>query len=192
MTTLTVNDSEMICRAKLTREGHWVSLALSLADLSSANRFLVSAERLLYEMWGTDYEAAHYSLLNWQGGIISGARYTFRALKSPIKQVCLHEFRGRLGSEDVWAVSAAASLVVARLLGRPEVPLELGDWQVEAVHRGQPAEDGNGSTKVVSPERQPPQARGDIHSPTSEKAGSDQAGQANPAEPGAAADGGGM
>jgi hypothetical protein len=163
MTPFTANDAGVICRAQLTGEGRWVSLALSLADLTSANRFLVSAERLLYEMAGADYEAGQYGLLNWQGGISSG---------------------------DVWAVSAAASLAVARLLGRPEVPLDLGGWQVEEVRRAQPAEDGSESTKVVSSEREPPQARGDSHSPASGRTDPDQASQAIPAEPGAAADGG--
>src|SRR6266446_6091638 len=108
MTPLAANDVGVICRAQLTGEGRWVSLALSLGDLTSANRFLVSAEYLLYEMEGADEQARQYGLLNWQGGVISGARYAFRALKAPTKQVRLHELRGRLGSGDVWAVSAAA------------------------------------------------------------------------------------
>jgi hypothetical protein len=190
MTPLTANDVGVIFRAQLTGEGRWVSLALSLGDLTSANRFLVSAEPLLYQMEGTDEQARQYGLLNWQGGVISGARYAFRALKAPTKQVCLHELRGRLGSGDVWAVSAAASLAVARLLGCPEVPLDLGGWRVEEVRRPQPAEDVSPSTKAVSSERESPQARAENHSPASGRTDTDRATQDIRAEPGAAADGG--
>jgi len=176
MTTLTANDAGVIWQAQLSGEGRWVRLALSLADLTSANRFFVSAERLLYEMDGADYEAAHYGLPNWQGGIISGARYAFRAAKAPTKQVCLHELRGRLGSGDVWAVSAAASLAVAWLLGGPKILVDLGGWRVDGERRPQRAEDGSQSTKIVSSERESPQARGD--SPVSGRTDPDQASQA--------------
>ena len=47
MTLLTAYDSSVICRIRLTGEGRWVSLALSLGDLDSADRFFVAAERLL-------------------------------------------------------------------------------------------------------------------------------------------------
>src|SRR5947209_20472954 len=101
MTPLAATDSRVICRVQLTGEGRWVSLALSLGDLASANRFLVGAERLLYEIAGVDEMARQYGFFNWQGGVISGARYAFRSLKAPIQQVCLHELRGQLGSGDV-------------------------------------------------------------------------------------------
>ena len=141
MTPLAAKDVSGICRAHLTGEGRWVSLALSLGGLTSGNRFVVSAEHLLYEIEGADEQARQYDLLNWQGGVISGARYAFRALKAPTQQVCLRELRGRLSSGDVWAVSAAASLAVSRLLGRPEVLLDLGGWEVQEDHRQQAAED---------------------------------------------------
>src|SRR5947209_5162951 len=141
MTLLAANDTRVICRAQLTGEGRWVSLALSLGDRASAKRFLVGAERLVYEIVGVDDLARQYGFLNWQGGVISGARYAFRALKAPIQQVCLHELRGQLGSGDVWAVSSAAALAVARLLARAEVPLDLGGWRMEEeVCRPQAAE----------------------------------------------------
>src|SRR6266851_5300354 len=110
MTLLAANDSRVLCRIQLTGEGRWVSLALSLGDLASANRFFVSSERLLYEMAGVDEMTRKYGLSTWQGGVISGARYAFRALKAPSRQVCLHELRGQLSSGDVWAVSSAAAL----------------------------------------------------------------------------------
>ncbi len=151
MTLLATNDNKVICRTQLTGEGRWVSVALSLCDLASANRFLIGAERLLYEVVGVDEMAGHYGFVNWQGGVISGARYAFRALKAPIQQVCLHELRGQLGSGDVWAVSAAAALAVARLLGRPQAPLDLGGWRLEEeVHRQQATEGVSQSAKGVS------------------------------------------
>lgn len=140
MTPLAANDVGVVCRVQLTGEGHRVSLALSLGDLSPVNRFLVIAESLLYEVEGADESARQYGLLNWQGGVVSGARYAFRALKAPTQQVCLHELRGRLSSADVWAISAAAALAVARLLGCPEPPLDLGGWKVEGVQQPQAAE----------------------------------------------------
>jgi hypothetical protein len=160
MTLLAANDTRVICRTQLTGEGRWVSVALSLADLASANRFLVSAERLLYEMAGADKSARKYGFLNWQGGAISGARYAFRALNVPIQEVCLHELRGRLGSGDVWAVSAVAALAVARLLGRPEVPLDLGGWKLEEeVHRPQATAGVSQSAKGVASQPESPQER---------------------------------
>jgi len=190
MTPLAANATGVIWQAQLSGEGRWVRLALSLGDLTSANRFLVSAERLLYEMEGADEQARQYGLLNWQGGVISGARYAFRAAKAPTKQVCLHELRGRLGSGDVWAVSAAASLAVAWLLGGPKILVDLGGWRVDGERRPQRAEDGSQSTKVASSEGESSQARAENHSPASGRSDTDQATQDIPAEPGAAADGG--
>ena len=43
MTHQAANEREAICRVRLTSEGRWVSLALSLRDMAGANRFLVSA-----------------------------------------------------------------------------------------------------------------------------------------------------
>jgi hypothetical protein len=77
----------------------------------------------------------------------------FRALKAPIQPVCLHELRGQLGSGDVWAVSAAAALAVARLLSRPaEFPLDLGGWTIEEEGRSPPSSEGiSPGAKSVSP-----------------------------------------
>ena len=80
--------------------------------------------------------ARQYGVSNWQGGVISGARYAFRALKTPSRQVCLRELRGQLGSGDVWAISSAAALAVARLLGPPvEVALDQGWTSEEEIRR---------------------------------------------------------
>jgi hypothetical protein len=157
MTLLTANDNRVVCRIQLTRIDRWVSLALSLGDLAPGNRFLVGAERLLSEMSGNDETARMYGLLNWQGGVISGARYAFRALKAPLQQVCLHELRGHLGSADVWAVSCAAALGVARLLARPDLPLDLCGWGLEAEVRGAQAAEGStqSATGVSSPSASP-------------------------------------
>lgn len=135
MTLLAATDGRTICRIQLTGENRWVSLALSLGDIASTSRFLIAAERLVYEMAGVDEAARQYGFSNWQGGVISGARYAFRVLKAPIRQVRLHELRGELGSGDVWAVSSAAALAVAWVLTRSEVPLDLGGWKMEEVRR---------------------------------------------------------
>ena len=77
------NDSsadKQICRIQLTDESRWISLALSLGDLPPNNRFVVSSENFLYAMESCDDLAKEYGLSNWQGGVISGARYAFRAL----------------------------------------------------------------------------------------------------------------
>jgi hypothetical protein len=188
MTLLGTNDRRVICRIQLTGQGRWVSLALSLGDLASATRFLVGAERLLYEMTGVDQVARKYGLSNWQGGVISGARYTFRALKAPIQQVCLHELRGQLSSGDVWAVSSAAALAVARLLDRPpEFPLDLGGWAMEEeVRRPQAAEGISQSAKAVSSQPEPPQDRAENRSPASGKTSTNDGTKDLPVEPGAA------
>jgi len=165
MTLLATNDTKVICRIQLTVEGRWISLALSLGDLASANRFLTLSERLLYEVAGVDELAGGYGLVNWQGGIISGARYAFRALKAPIQQVTLHELRWQLGSGDVCAVSAAAALVVARLLGRPEVPLDLGGWKILEEDRKQQED---------SPHPESPQERADDCIPATTTMGRDR------------------
>src|SRR4051794_32985323 len=184
MTLLAATDTRVICRIQLTGEGRWVSLALSLGNLASANRFLVSPEHLLYEMVGVDELARQYGLLNWQGGVISGARYAFRALKAPIQQVCLHELRGQLGSGDVWAISAAAALAVAQLLGRPEVPLDLGGWRVEEeVRKPQAAEGVSQSASAVSSQPESPQERAENRSPASGKTGTKGRTQNLPVEP---------
>ncbi len=188
MTLLTASPGEAICRIQLTGEGRWVSLALSLGDLASANRFLVTAESLLYEMAGLDELACSYSLINWQGGIISGARYAFRALKAPIQQICLHELRGQLGSGDVWALSAATALAIGRVLGRPEIPLDLGGWRrEEEVRRPQATEGANQNAAVVSSPTEVTQERAENHSPTSGNEDAKQVPHTIPVEPGAAA-----
>jgi hypothetical protein len=189
MTLLAANGGSAICRIRLTGEGRWVSLALSLGDLAPANQFLVGAERLLYEMAGVDEAARQYAFFNWQGGVISGARYAIRALKAPARQVCLHELRGQLRSGDVWAVSSAAALAVGRLLARAEVPLDLGGWRMEEeVRRPGAAEGAAGSANVVSSQPEPPQERAEDRPPASGKTGTNQATQDIPAAPGASAD----
>jgi hypothetical protein len=158
MTPRAANDSRVICRIQLTGEGRWVSLALSLGGLVSANRFLVSSERLLYEMAGVDEMTRKYGLSNWQGGVISGARYAFRALKAPSQEVCLHELRGKLSSGDVWAVSSAAAVAVARLLARPpEFPLDLGGWAMEEEIRG--LQSANGISQSAKGDSSQPEAK---------------------------------
>ena len=152
MTPLAANDGRVICRIQLTGNGRWVSVALALGDAAPANQFLVRADRLLYEMSGIDEAARQYDLSNWQGGIISGARYAFRVAKVPIQQVCLHELCGQLSSGDVAAVSSAAALAVARLIDRPEVPLNLDGWTVEEIPRPQRAERIDQRAKGVSPQ----------------------------------------
>ncbi len=131
MTPVATSNGTVLCRVQLTGPGRWVSLVLSLGNISSTSRFLATAEHLVYEMAGIDDEAHRYNLQNWQGGVISGARYAVRALKAPIQQIYLHELRGQLGSSDVWALSAAAALAAARLLGHPETPLDLGGWTMD-------------------------------------------------------------
>jgi len=149
MTLLASDDSKTICRIRLTKEGRWVSLALSLRELGSSARFLVNSEPFLYEMTGIDEEAQNYGLSNWQGGIISGVRYAFRALKASVQQVCLHELRGQLGSGDISAVSSAAAVAVARLLGRPaNFPLEFAGWAKEEIRLPQATEAAAQSAKV--------------------------------------------
>ncbi len=130
-------------------------------------------------MAGVDEAARQYGLVNWQGGVISGARYAFRALKAPIRQVCLHELRGRLGGGDVGAVSSAAALAVARLLARPEVPVDLGGWQIEEVRL--PPTDGGVGEEIVSPPSEAPAERADL---ASGKTDADRAAQDIPAAAG--------
>jgi hypothetical protein len=143
MTLVTKPDSRVICRVQLNAEGRWVRLALSLGDLASGAPFLVRWEPLLFEMVGIDEMAHEYGLANWQGGVISGARYAFRTLKVPLQQVCLHELRGELGSNDVGAVSSAAALAVARLLARPgELPLNFNGWTIEEKSSQTPSVEG--------------------------------------------------
>lgn len=189
MTLLAVNDGGIVCRIQLTGEGWWVSLALSLGDITSTNRFLVAAERFAYEMAGVDEVARQYGFVNWQGGVISGARYAFRTLKAPIHQVCLHELRGELGSGDVWAISSAAALAVARVLARSEVPLDLGGWRMEEeVRRPEAAEGISPNATGPSCQPEPPQDRVENRSPDPGNTATNQATQDIPAKQNAAAD----
>ncbi len=135
MTLSAASDSTPICGVQLRGDGRWVRVALSLNNLAPTNQFLVGAEILRYQVTGADDAARAFGLFTWQGAVISGARYTFRALKSPIQQVRLHELSGELSSGDVWAVSCAAALAVARLLGRPAaLPFDLRGWIMEDTH----------------------------------------------------------
>jgi hypothetical protein len=152
MTPLASNDSTQTCRVRLAAADRWVSLSLSLADLAADNRFVTFSDTLSYEITGLDDVAQKYGLSNWVGGIISGARYAFRALKAPLRQVRLHELRGRLDSSDVSAVSSAAALAVARLLGRPaEFPLDLAGWTVQEEALRPPSAAGTSPTGGVVP-----------------------------------------
>ncbi|HTU18567.1 MAG TPA: hypothetical protein VMG10_10945 [Gemmataceae bacterium] len=177
MTLLTKPDNRVICRIQLTGEGRWVRLALSLGGLAPASRFLIYSEPLLYEMAGVDEMAREYGLSSWQGGVISGARYAFRALKAPLQQVCLHELRGQLGSGDVGAVSSAAALAVARLLARPaEFPLNLEGWtSEEETSHPQPAEGISQSGKMEPSPPEPTQENVENHSRSSGNTDSNEA-----------------
>jgi len=190
MTLVTSNDSTVVCRIQRTGEGRWISLALSLGDFASASRFLVSSERLVYEIAGVDERARPYNLTSWQGGVISGARSAFRTLKAPLQQVCLHELRGQLGSGDVAAISAAAALAVARLLGHPaESPLDLGGWTREEAVRDSPRAEGIArSANADSSSPAPLQQRGEDSSPASGNTSPKEGTQNLPAKPSAAAD----
>ncbi len=130
--TPSLNGDRLVCRVQLTGDGRWVSLSLSLSDLAPGNRFVAMSESLVYALVGLDELAKSYGVTNWQGGVISGARYAFRMLKAPHLQVRLRELRGQLNSDDVSAVSAAAAVAVARLLALPaEFPVDLRGWKLE-------------------------------------------------------------
>ncbi len=156
MTLHPPSDSRLMCRIQLTGPDRWVSLALSLGELGPGARLLAMSERLVFEMAGVDEAAQKYGLSNWQGGILSGARYAFRALKAPVQQVRIHELRGQLGGGDVWAIASAAAVAVARLLEHPpEFPVDLAGWKIEEeVWRPRsPAAEapGNGAEAISSP-----------------------------------------
>ncbi|HKI37034.1 MAG TPA: hypothetical protein VKA46_34595 [Gemmataceae bacterium] len=189
MTLLTPNDSRLISRIRLTGEGRWVSLSLSLGELAPTTRFLAISERLLYEMAGLDEVAQKYGLSNWQGGIISGARYAFRALKAPPQQVCIHELRGQLGSGDIWAVSSAAALAVARLLARPPAfPVDLAGWKMEEEvwrPRSLEAEATSQGAEVAPSPPEPREGPAENLPPASPKTGRKGDTQDLPTEPGA-------
>lgn len=188
MTLLTKPNSRVICRIQLTGEGRWFRLALSLGDLAPGSHFLIHSEPLLYEMAGVDEMARDYGLSNWQGGIISGARYAFRALKAPLQQVCLHELRGQLSSDDVGAVFSAAALAVARLLARPaEFPLNVSGWAIEEeISRPPSVEALSESGKADSSPPEPLQERAENRSCVSENTGTKEGTPAIPADSGAA------
>jgi hypothetical protein len=191
MTLLTQPGGRVICRVQLSAEGRWIRLALSLGDLASGAPFLVRSEPLLFEMAGIDEMARGYGLSNWQGGVISGARYAFRALKVPLQQVCLHELRGQLGSDDVGAVSSAAALAVARLLARPgELPLNLDGWKIEEeVSRPTTAEGVSESGKAASSAPQSFQEEAEDRVSDSGNTSTKKSTQDLPANPDAASDG---
>ncbi|MBI3467336.1 MAG: hypothetical protein HY000_30370 [Planctomycetes bacterium] len=132
LTILTPNNTNLICRVQLKGEGRWVSLSLSLGEFSPAPRFLAISEPFLYEIAGLDETAQTYNLANWQGGVISGARYAFRTLRAPLQQVRLHELRGQLSSGDIGAISSAAAAAVAQLLARQlDFAQDLAGWKIE-------------------------------------------------------------
>ena len=119
------------CRIKLSGDGRWVSMSLSLREITADKQVIVSAENLEFDLVGLDEITNEFGLSNWQGGIISGARYAFRKLKAPLHQICIHELHGQLGSGDIGAISSAAAIGVARLLGsQAEFPLDLAGWKM--------------------------------------------------------------
>ena len=185
MTASIQNDGKTICRIKLTGESRWVSLALSLDELGPAGRFVVNSDGLLFELAGADEMSRTYGLSNWQGGIISGARYAFRALKTPLQQVCMHELRGQLNSADIWAVSSATAIAVARLLARhPEFPLELGGWKTEEeVWRSQSTNAVSQSAKIDPLQPEPRQERGGNLPSATGQPGMNGGAQDRPTEP---------
>ena len=125
--------SKMLCRIKLSGEDRWISVTLSLDESESNNRFVVSSPRIKDEMERVDDLTRTYSLSNWQGGIISGARYAFRALHVPPQQVCIHEMQERLSSDDIGTLSSATAIAVAKLLSQnAEFKLDLFGWKREA------------------------------------------------------------
>ena len=129
-------------------------------------------------MAGVDEAARQYGLVNWQGGVISG-RGMPSAVESPHPAGLLARLRGRLGGGDVGAVSSAAALAVARLLARPEVPVDLGGWQIEEVRL--PPTDGGVGEEIVSPPSEAPAERADL---ASGKTDADRAAQDIPAAAG--------
>jgi hypothetical protein len=160
--TIPPPDTGLICRIRLTAEGRWLTLALSLSDLAPTNRFVVFPEGLSHEIRGLDELTQTYGLSNWQGGIISGARYAFRKLKSPPRQVRVHELRGQLGSSDVSALSSATAIAVAHLLARPqEISVDLEGWTIQAELSPPPASGmptgAEASSSTAAPIEQPAQ-----------------------------------
>jgi len=153
MTSASTTEPDLICRVCLTEEARWVSLSLSLGNLDATGRFLTVTEGISCELVGLDELSQGYTLRTWQGGVISGARYAFRALKSPPRQVRLHELSGQLGSGDIWAISSAAVVAVGRLLDQPDVPVNLGGWKMEAEvrRRRSPGDGQSGTAEAVSP-----------------------------------------
>lgn len=131
MNELLSQDSKL-CRIRLSKNAQSLIIKLSLEELPLGQFSLSVSDRFTFDVNGLDEQSRDYALSNWKGGIISGARYAFRILKAPVRQVRLHELRGHLGSEDVQILAAATSLAVARLLGKSDnFQIDLDGWNLE-------------------------------------------------------------
>lgn len=119
---------DTLCRVRFATGGRRLSLTLSVADLRPGVGQVEIAPGV-----AAGLDDPGRQLPGWRAGVISGARYAFRALGSPIRQVRVHEMGGRLGRSEVGAVASAAAVAVARLIGGelPALP-DLAGWEVEA------------------------------------------------------------
>lgn len=129
MFTSVGQDEKGTCSVELTRGDRRVSLTVSLGETYTGGG-IATVPNFRGAVEGADEAAKTYSLSAWLGGMASGAFYAFRSLSIPRRRVWLHQLEGRLGSDDMEAVAAAAVLAVASLSEKESPPLELEGWTV--------------------------------------------------------------
>ena len=105
-----------------------VTLILGLVGPHRSGRLVVYPKSFRCDIDPANELASSYSRKNWESGILDGLFAAFRQLAVPHQQIIVERMGGRLGSEDMTALTVASAIGVTNLLGGDTAKHELDEW----------------------------------------------------------------
>jgi hypothetical protein len=128
-----------VAQVRLAKGEHEIHLVLSLGGECTDGKLVQLIPDAPFSIQGEDEMSAQYKVSNWMSGIISGARYAFRALNIPRQEVRIRECSARLDSSEMEALAYASAMAVYKLANREMAGLEGWESTTDSPPDGQPS-----------------------------------------------------
>ena len=110
--------SNLFCALKLSGPEQSCILVVSLGESFRGGNLFRLVPNAVSHIEPRDATAESYSEDNWFAGMMSGARYAFRALKSPLRNIDVWSMEGHLAASATEPLAHAAASAVSKLLDK--------------------------------------------------------------------------
>ena len=118
------------CREQ--NSGRWVELTLTRIEGGTEQHLLAYVSGFACRIEAADRLETPHRFEDWEQGILAGAAAAFEKLKIAPTRLQLNTLGGRLGANDMPALTHAASIAVLALFGNSKPDSELPGWTCEA------------------------------------------------------------